>query len=242
MSSARARCCAPTSAALRGLLAAAVLCLTEIAKTAPRDNDAWIQAIVKIEVPIVRSVKGYPRHFLERCSATIVSPGPFPLVMSAWHCFEGYDAMASPVTLWTESGAISLKLEASGGSMSEDWALLRSTTEWWPDTWIPASPVRVPLGSRISAAGFSRPPGSNADESAGDTDRILFIDSDCHVTETSSPPLASSCVIHKGASGGAILGRTPSGSLRVYGIISAGDSAHVSYFYPADLLSSLIRP
>ena len=242
MSPATARACAKTCFAAFGLLAAAAFCQAEVAPPVSKNDGAWTRAIVKIEVPIVRSVNGYPRHFLERCSGTIVSPGPFPLVISAWHCFEGHNAMSSPVTLQTGAGPTAIELVASGGSMDEDWALLRSTSKWWPGKWIPVSQVRVPRGSRVSAAGFSRPSGSIALESDDSPERILTIDEDCRVTLTSSRPLASSCAIQKGASGGAILGRTQSGSLRLYGIISAGDGTNVSYFYPADLLSPLIRP
>ena len=49
-------------------------------------------------------------------------------------------------------------------------------------------------------------------------------------------PVASDCVAKQGASGGAILRRTQSGSLRVIGIISAGDGESVSLFYPAGSL------
>ena len=224
------------------LLFATIISRADNSQLTTRADAAWEGAIVKIEVPIVRSVKGYPRHFLERCSATIISPGPHPLLISAWHCFEGYDAMASPAQTLTEDGPVPLELLASGESMQHDWALLTSKADWIPTTWIPIARDRAEKGSRVSAAGFSRSLASDSPEIGSRRDRALVIDSDCRVTEASSPPIASSCVIQQGASGGAILGRTQSGSLRVYGVISAGDSKSVSYFYPADLLLSRIRP
>ena len=239
MSSPAVRACAKNSFAVLALLAAAAFCRTEAAPPLSQGEGTWTGAIVKIEVPIVRSVNGYPRHFLERCSGTIVSPGPFPMVISAWHCFEGYNALSSPAILRTETGPAGLELVASGGSMDEDWALLRSTSQWWPSIWIPVSRDRVRPGSRVSAAGFSRSSGASALELDDGQENALTVDADCRIMPA---PLASNCVIQKGASGGPIVGRTQSGSLRLYGIISAGDGTSVSYFYPADLLSPLIRP
>ena len=126
--------------------------------------------------------------------------------------------------------------------MQHDWALLTSKADWIPTAWIPIARERAENGARVSAAGFSRPPVSDSIGVESPLDRALVIDSDCRVADARSPPIASSCVIQQGASGGAILGRTQSGSLRVYGVISAGDSKSVSYFYPADLLLSRIRP
>ncbi|MAC37548.1 MAG: hypothetical protein CME47_08690 [Halieaceae bacterium] len=233
---------AAMSLAVYWLLFATIISRADNRQLTTQADAAWEGAIVKIEVPIVRSVKGYPRHFLERCSATIISPGPRPVLISAWHCFEGYDAMASPAQTLTKDGPVSLELLASGGSMQNDWALLTSKADWIPTAWIPIARDRAEKGARVSAAGFSRPPASGSTDLESPLDRALVIDSDCRVAEASSPPIASSCVIQQGASGGAILGRTQSGSLRVYGVISAGDSKSVSYFYPADLLLSRIRP
>ncbi len=242
MSPAAACACAKNSFAVLALLVAAAFCRAEAAQPLPQGEAAWTRAIVKIEVPIVRSVNGYPRHFLERCSGTIVSPGPFPLVISAWHCFEGYNPLPSPAILRTETGPAALDLVATGGSMDADWALLRSTSQWWPNTWIPVSRDRVLTGSRVSAAGFSRSSEASALELDDGREHTLTVDADCRIIQAGSNPFASSCVIQKGASGGPIVGRTQSGSLRLYGIISAGDGTAVSYFYPADLLSPLIRP
>lgn len=233
---------AKTSFAVLGLLALAACCRAVATPPLFQAEGAWTRAIVKLEVPIVRSINGYPRHFLERCSGTIVSPGPFPLVISAWHCFEGHNGLSSPLLLQTEAGPATFDLVASGGSMDEDWALLRSTSKWWPDIWIPVSKFRVLPGSRVIAAGFSRSSGASALEPDDGREHTLTVDAVCRITAAGSNPLASSCVIQKGASGGPILGRTQSGSLRLYGVISAGDGATVSYFYPADLLSPLIRP
>jgi hypothetical protein len=233
------RSLAPTPFSLSVLLSAVITARVEGAHPA---SDTWMRAIVKIEVPIVRSVDGYPRNFLEHCSATIISPGPHPLLISAWHCFDGHDAMASPATLLTENGPIALELVASGGSMAEDWAMLRGKVAWVPKAWIPVSRVRASKGTRVSAAGFSRPSETGVNNTERSLERTLIIDSDCQVTAAGFLPIASSCVIQQGASGGAILGRTQSGSVRVYGIISTGDGASVSYFYPADLLSLRHRP
>ena len=229
-------------AILCALLSTLLMFLSGGATPAGQADQDWTRAIVKIQVPIVRRIEGYPRHFLERCSATIVSPGPKPLLISARHCFDGHEALGSPATLLTDSGPIALELLASGGSMQQDWAVLRVTVGWTPHAWIPIAPARAKQGSRISAAGFSRWSEADFNTTENLEERSLNIDPDCRVTAAGAPPLASSCVIQRGASGGAILGRTQSGGLRVFGIISAGDSETVSYFYPTDLISSRVWP
>ena len=203
------------------------------------ENEAWAQAVVEIEVPITRRVDGYLRHFIERCSATVVSPGPNPRLVSAWHCFEGYDELAAPAIARTDTGTISLELLASGGSMLEDWAVLRGTDKWTPSAWMPISRTEAKAGKRISAVGFARPP---AKAPTNFTERAVLIDPDCRVTHDESLPVASNCVVQQGASGGAVVGRTASGGMRVFGIISAGDSQSVSYFFPTASLPSLLSP
>ena len=228
--------------AICGFSFAALIARADNAALLEQQREVWTQAIVKIEVPIVRSIDGYPHHFIERCSATVISPGPNALLISAWHCFDGLDLLATSATVITDDGPMALELLASGGSMLEDWALLRTRSNWMPSAWIPVSRTPTDRGTRVSAAGFAGPSESERAPADNIPQRTLLIDTDCRVTETGSLPVATNCVVRQGASGGAILGRTPSGSYRVFGVISSGDGESVSYFYPADLLSSKLNP
>ena len=62
----------------------------------------WQSAMVRIEVPVIRSVEGRMRHFTEHCSATAITPGPNTLLLSAWHCFEDYAATQGPIQLFAQ--------------------------------------------------------------------------------------------------------------------------------------------
>ena len=91
----------------------------------------WQAAMARLEIPVIRSVGGRMRHFTEHCSATAITPGPAMLLLSAWHCFEDYAATQGAIELFTQHStdtALPLRLIVSGGSMSEDWAILTPLT------------------------------------------------------------------------------------------------------------------
>lgn len=130
-----------------------------------------------------------------------------------------------------------LTLIASGGSMLEDWALLRAQRPIFTAGWIPISLTEPEAGLRVTAAGFS--PIKDIHDPV--THRQLVADTACRVTDAESRPAASNCVARQGASGGAILTQTASGSARLLGIISAGDGKTVSFFYPTQSLLERLR-
>tara|TARA_B100000683_G_C12298474_1_gene477100 strand:- start:189 stop:743 length:555 start_codon:yes stop_codon:yes gene_type:complete len=175
------------------------------------------------------------RHFTEHCTAVAITPGPNSLFVSAWHCFDDYRSTITPIQLIDPRSAkpVQMKLLETGGSMQEDWALLTPDSPFTIDTWIPISTTSHHIGQRLIAAGFAPQPNQNGDEAA---DRYLLADAACSVIDGSAHPPASDCVARKGASGGAMIALTDSGSARLQGIISAGDGEAVSYFYPAPLL------
>jgi hypothetical protein len=206
----------------------------------------WRSAMVRIEVPVIRSVAGRMRHFTEHCSATAITPGPDMLLLSAWHCFEDYAATQGPIQLFaphSPSNPLPARLIISGGSMSEDWAILTPLSNTVIGAWIPLSPAPAQRGTRVIAAGFAPTTDSGETERPPEapSSRALMYDPDCLVTSATSRPARSDCFARKGASGGAILRRTASGSVRVVGVISAGDGESVSYFHPTDSLASRIR-
>ena len=206
----------------------------------------WQSAMVRIEVPVIRSVEGRMRHFTEHCSATAITPGPITLLLSAWHCFEDYAATQGPIQLFAQhspESPLPVRLIISGGSMSADLAILTPVTSTVTGAWIPLSPLPAQHGTRVIAAGFAPTTGSGRPEESTETppSRGLLYDPDCMVVAATSQPAQSDCVAKKGASGGAILRRTASGSVRVVGVISAGDGASISYFYPTEGLINRIR-
>ena len=207
---------------------------------------SWHSALVRLEIPVIRPVGGRMRHFTEHCSATTITPGPNTLLLSAWHCFEDYAATQGPIRLFAQHSPetpLPLRLIVSGGSMSADWAILAPLTSTFGGAWIPLSPDPVQRGARVIAAGFAPTNDSNKTEEYAETpaSRTLMYDPDCLVIAATGRPAQSDCVAKKGASGGAILGRTASGSVRVIGVISAGDGASVSYFHPTEGLVTRVR-
>ena len=206
----------------------------------------WHSAMVRLEVPVIRSEGGRMRHFTEHCSATVITPGPNTLLLSAWHCFEDYAATQGPIQLFAQHSPdtpLPARLVVSGGSMSADWAILTPVTSTVIGAWIPLSSHPAQRGTRVIAAGFAPLADDAAPERTAETPptRGLLYDPDCVVLMGNTRPAKSDCIAKKGASGGAILRRTPSGSVRVLGVISAGDGESVSYFHPADTLISRIR-
>ena len=234
-------------------LGLALLCLATLALGAPADGQAvglderrqtgsaeevWSSAMALIRVPVSRYREGHMRHFTEHCTAIAVTPGPRALYLSAWHCFDGYSHTLGQIEMVLRGQAMSMTLLSSGGSMAEDWAILRATdTDYVPPTWVPVLGEQLSARQSLMAAGFGTPPDT---ENASAARRLLF-DPDCTLAESEGRPHATNCVARKGSSGGAILARTASGSPRLAGIISAGDGSHLSFFYPASVLSNRLR-
>ena len=201
----------------------------------PEHVGGWQRALFPLSIPVTRLTEGRMRHFTEHCTAVAVTPGPNSIFVSAWHCFEHYRSTILPIQLVNPYTVtpIPMKLLESGGSMQEDWALLTPVSSLTVDTWIPISTTRHHIGQPLIAAGFAPQPNQSGDEAV---ERYLLADAACAVINGSTHPPASDCVARKGASGGAIIALTDSGSARLQGIISAGDGEAVSYFYPAPLL------
>ncbi len=201
----------------------------------PEHVGGWQRALFPLRIPVTRMIGGRMRHFIEHCTAVAVTPGPNSLFVSAWHCFEDYRSTITPIELIDPETAtpVPIKLLETGGSMQEDWALLTPDLPLPIDSWIPISTNPHHLGQPLIAAGFAPQPDQSADNAV---ERHLLADIACSVIDASTHPPASDCVAKKGASGGAVIALTDSGSARLQGIISAGDGETLSYFYPAPLL------
>ena len=204
----------------------------------PTHTRPWHEAIGHLQVPITRFEGGRRRHFTEHCSATSVTPGPHPIFVTAWHCLDGYDALLRPMLMTIgQREPVPMRVLASGGSMSADWALLRTDEPIEHLHWIPLSADPLHIGTKISAAGIaSIEISSDQRARTPSTQRRLLIHAECEVTDAYSNNGISNCVARPGASGGAILSRTDSGSVRLSGVISAGDGESVVLYYPADAL------
>lgn len=117
--------------------------------------------------------------------------------------------------------------------MAADWALLKAEQPIEDAHWIPLAKKRLRSGARVSAVGFA--PQSVAPRQEHDnysSTRQLLIHDECEVINADKHPVISNCVARRGASGGAILSRTDSGSVRLSGVISAGDSESVVLYHP----------
>ena len=117
--------------------------------------------------------------------------------------------------------------------MADDWALLKAEEPIKEAYWIPLATEKLRSGARVSAVGFA--PQSITTKETHEhhsLTRQLLIHDECEVINTDSRPVISNCVARRGASGGAILSRTNGGSVRLSGVISAGDSKSVVVYYP----------
>ena len=125
--------------------------------------------------------------------------------------------------------------------MEHDWAILKAMQPIANRYWIPISQKPLEAGAKISAVGFAPVSVDPVNADNPDQTRQLLADESCMVVEAASTRATSTCVAKQGASGGAILSRTASGSVRVAGIISAGDGHSVTLFYPTWFLLQRIR-
>ena len=229
-----------TAGLLFGLIVSAHSAASDPRTTLPRHTASWQRALAHISVPTSRLADGRMKHYTEHCTAVAVTPGPEPLFLSAWHCFEHYRSTVHPITVMSDQAptTTTLRLIDSGGSMKEDWALLQANQAFSNAAWIPVSPAPASTGQSVTAAGFA--PLEEPAE-ADNAPRQLKAHLTCAVIDAVAHPHASDCTARQGASGGAIIGWTESGSAQLLGIISAGDGETVSYFYPATLLIDRIQ-
>ena len=204
-------------------------------------QQVWSSSLTLIRVPVSRQRDGQTRHFTEHCSAVAVTPSPDALYLSAWHCFDGYDSSLGQIEMVLRGDEraqiMPMTLLASGGSMTEDWAILRAIdTHYAPPNWIPVLTHPLSAHQPLMAAGFAALPANDNSDGA----RRLLFDPDCSLAVSADRPHATNCAARKGSSGGAVLTMTSSGSPRLVGIISAGDGSSLSFYYPALFLADRI--
>jgi hypothetical protein len=116
-------------------------------------------SVGQLLIPAVRHEDGYRRHFLEYCSATLVSAAPAPhsrFLLTAWHCLEYYGDLSRAIRYRHADGQErEARQVASGGGMHADWALLR-LADALPGPVALSGPVTDTVAS-LALAGYSRP-------------------------------------------------------------------------------------
>jgi hypothetical protein len=199
-------------------------------------SPAWLDAIVRLQVPGTRDLGGKRKHYLEDCSATLVSAYPkrrADTLITAWHCLEMYKNLGKSltVTLTTNEGT-DLTREvyrlADGGGMHADWAILR-LYEAPPAGSVTALSIHPETADRdrpITMAGFSR------DAGLGGGGEFLTFDPACRITAIEHNATATDCAAHKGSSGGAVVQISSSGTPLLAGVISQGNGDGYSSFVP----------
>ena len=207
------------------------------------DDPAPIPGLGRLLVPAVRYENGYPAHYDERCSATVVAPATHTsstLIISAWHCLEDYRDLSRPLLFESRrEGVVRASLVVTGGSMYSDWALLRADrelSEFLPlpepnTTEASSADANTAAHPALLMAGFPRAPKHPG---ADPTVRR------CALIGRDGPDLRSNCILRKGASGGAVASgdKTPS----YLGVISRGDGESQSIFVPVARFLDRIRP
>jgi hypothetical protein len=192
-----------------------------------------LHSVGRLLVPAIRYEDGYPRHYDEQCSATLIrsdrAKAHSDLILSAWHCVEDYRDLTRPLLFLTAAGdQLEAIVLASGGSMHSDWVLLRLASS------LP-QPVRLAANdeyaARLVMAGYPR---------AVDRGQpTLRQTAHCRITGSDRGDKRSDCVLRKGASGGAVLAAD---SLAFIGVISRGDGATQSIYVPVTRFRERIKP
>jgi hypothetical protein len=121
--------------------------------------------------------------------------------------------------------------------MHADWALLRLHQPVAPED---TAALTVHTGRAdphlaISMAGYSR------DEGKGDGGRQLTFDPACRITTQMPGITDSDCTAHRGASGGAVIQLSATGTAVLAGVVSEGDGAGISTFVPVSSFSDALR-
>ncbi|MDG1507140.1 MAG: hypothetical protein P8Q28_04960 [Luminiphilus sp.] len=208
------------------VFAASVSATAEPSKTTEQSR-----SVVRLDVPLQRNEQGRRRHFVERCSAFLISnTKQRALLASAWHCIDGIMTFAKAPTLHLIDGPVAVETINSGGSMAKDWLLIGAPREALAHL-KPISTSRRPieLGEVLVAIGFG------GETALGDR---YSREVACPVSEV-GVLFTLQCALQKGDSGGLIARRQLNGQLEAVGIISSGDSQGVSIGFALQALPTI---
>lgn len=208
-------------------------------------SSPWLRAVGKLQVPGQRYRNGHSSHYLEDCSATLVSSATqrdANTIITAWHCLELYGDLSKPIlfTAVTVSGE-SLEREAlrlaDGGGMHADWAILRLRRKISSQQIIALNvhPHIADPDQPITMAGYS------SDSGIGNSGQTLTFDPACAIYQQQPRLGDTNCVAHKGASGGAVVQLSESGQPLICGVISQGNGEGRSTFVPVSRFRNAIN-
>ena len=196
----------------------------------------WLQAVGRLQVPGQRHENGHSSHYLEDCSATLVTLAgrvEADTIVTAWHCLALYKDLSQRISfsLTTVSGELlqrQARLLATGGGMHADWAILqlRPAVPTQEVTALLIHPQLADPQRPVTMAGYSR------DKGIGDEGRVLTFDPACTITAQRRRLGETDCTAFKGASGGPVIQFFEAGEPRVCGVISQGNGQGHSTFVP----------
>lgn len=209
------------------------------------ETHGWLGAVGKLQVPGQRYRKGRRSHYLEDCSATLVTRhgrSHADTIITAWHCLQWYDDLSKAITFTVTSIAGDpLRREAyrleDGGGLHADWAILRLRKPL-QDGQVAAlvvHPQAADPGAPVTMAGFSK------DDGIGNRGLVLTFDPDCAITAQDRNLGDTNCTAFKGASGGAVVQLSAAGEPRMCGVISQGNGEDRSTFVPVSGFRSALR-
>lgn len=189
-------------------------------------SPTYLAAIGKLLVPSERKVGDEQQYFIEECSATLLNDRlkQQRWLMTAWHCIAHYNNLGRRILFrimdehgtWLERDA---HIVIHGGSISEDWALLRTETAL-PKTLHSLALANYQAGN-VTIAGFS------GDEGLGQHGNVLTFQDNCSHRQQplDDAQISVNCWAFKGASGGAVIQHE-----KLVGIVSQGDNAGTASF------------
>ncbi len=202
---------------------------------------SWLNAVGKLNIPSQNSENGRTAHYIEHCSATLISDHAnrsANTIITAWHCLENYLDLSREIsfTLFHGDSTVtnhSARQLSSGGNLDLDWAVLRLNKP------IPNSLVKAMVINRqknenighstMTMAGYSRDPG------LGQKGEALTYHAGCDSGEKIGQQLSSNCLVYSGASGGPVVissYRDKKFQHRLAGIISQGNGAGITTYVP----------
>jgi hypothetical protein len=202
------------------------------------DSPPWLRSVGKLQVPGQRFQDGHTSHYLEDCSATLVTLPARDVadtIVTAWHCLELYEDLTRPITfILSATPGESLSREAyrlaDGGGMHADWAILRlrQSVPVQPGTALRIHPQQADTDRPVIMAGYSK------DSGLGNNGEQLTFDPACTISHQERSIGDTDCTAHKGASGGAVIQLSSTGDAYMCGVISQGNGEGRSTFVPVN--------
>ncbi len=199
--------------------------------TASEEPAIWQQAVVKLAIPVRRWENGRRSHFIEDCTGSLIQGPKGVLILTAWHCVEGFNDLTKVIVATTSDGTtLHAQISTMGNSMASDWALLKLNHGVQSSKniiYLELAKTTPAEGQRVLMAGFSR------DQKLGKNGSALTFDPNCYIGKTplDARAIHTNCTAFKGASGGPTL-ILENDTYRVLGVISAGNEAGLSLFTP----------